>query len=132
MDWDWKKLFSDPRTVAALFAGGLIGLVIGTINGVIQKRHGGWPAFFAAICTGVGVAMIVNVGISEYIKSETARIAIVAVCAIISDDIWAGFKTLGVGFRKNPLDSVFRVLDALRGRPSAPPTDTTALSPKED
>jgi undecaprenyl pyrophosphate phosphatase UppP len=126
---DWKKFFSDPTTVVAMFTSGVAGLLIGIINGVVQKRHGGWSAFCAAIATGTGVAIIVGLALHEYVKSETLKLAIIGFCAVISDDIWAGFKTLGTGFRNNPLDSVSRVLDALRGRSSLP---TPPVAPKEE
>lgn len=120
---EWKKFFSDPATVIAFFTSGVIGLVIGIANGVIQRRHGGWGGFFAAIATGVSVAIVVGLALADYVKSETMRTAIIAICAIVSDDIWAGFKSLGGSFRKNPVDFFIRVLNALKGQstPPAPP-----------
>jgi hypothetical protein len=126
---DWKKFFSDPTTVVAMFTSGIAGLVIGIINGVVQKRHGGWPAFFAAMATGVGVAIIVGLALHEYVQSETLRLAIIGFCAVISDDIWAGFKVLGSAFKKNPIDMVMRVLAAIRGQTTLPPSPP---APKED
>lgn len=125
---DWKKFFSDPTTVVAMFTSGIIGLVIGIANGVVQKRHGGWAGFFAVIATGVSVALIVGLALVDYVKSETLRIAIIAICAVISDDIWAGFKSLGAGFKKNPIDFIMRVLGAIKGNP-LPPAPT---APKEE
>lgn len=122
---DWKKFFSDPATVVVMFTSGIAGLVIGIINGVIQKRHGGWPAFFGAIATGIGVAVIVGLALNEYVKSETLRLAIIGFCAVISDDIWAGFKVLGGLFKKNPLDMIMRVLSAIKGNPLPPAPPAT-------
>lgn len=130
MTWiDWlKKLFNEPSTLLVMFTSGALGFVIGVANGVIQKRHGGWPAFFGSALTGTIIATIVGLAVKDYVPSETVRFAIIGFCAIISDDIWAGFRTLGGAFRSNPLEFVFRVLDALRGRstqstPPATPKD---------
>lgn len=133
MPWiDWvKKLFNDPSTAIVMLTSGALGLVVGIANGVVQKRHGGWPAFFSSIATGTVIATIVGLATFDYVKSETLRYAIIGFCVVISDDIWAGFRTLGAGFRSNPLDTFFRVLDALRGRPSQP-SQPPAATPKED
>lgn len=133
MAWiDWaKKFFSEPGTVIVMLTSGALGFIVGIANGVVQKRHGGWPAFFGSVATGTVIAVVIGLGMSEYIKSETLKLAIVAVCAIISDDIWAGFKTLGASFRSNPIESFFRVLDALRGRAQTPPEPPQAPAPKE-
>jgi hypothetical protein len=132
---EWKKFFSDPATVVALFTSGVVGLLVGAINGIIQKRHGGWPAFFGAVATGAGVAIITGLALNEYVKSETLRLAIIGFCAVVSDDIWAGFRTLGGLFRKDPLDTVFRVWAAWRGAAPPPaPSAPAAIAPatKED
>lgn len=118
---DWlKKFVNDPSTVIVIFTSGAIGLFVGVANGVIQKKHGGWSGFLGAIATGLAVAVIVGLGIQDYVKSETFRLAIVGVCAVISNDIWEGLQTFGRGMRSDPLGSVVRLLDALRGRSSAP------------
>jgi len=119
MDW-LKRFFSEPSTLTALFTSGLVGLVIGTTNGAIQKRRGGWPAFFGALFTGVSIAVIVGMGIQDHVKSEAFRLAIIGACAVISDDIWAGLRTIGTGIRTDPLGSVARIIDAFRGKSSAP------------
>lgn len=131
MSWsDWlRKFFSEPGTVITMFSSGLLGLLIGIANGVVQKRHGGWPAFFGSVVTGMVIAVIVGLALSEYVKSEALRFAIIGVCAVISDDIYAGFKTLGAMFRNNPIEAFFRIVDALRGRLPTPPAN--APSPKE-
>lgn len=123
MDWfNWlKRLFHEPATLVTFITSGIVGLFIGVANGVIQKRHGGWPAFFGAIATGMSVALIVGLGINDYVKSEALRLAIIGACAVVSDDIWAGLKSLGGGLRTDPLGTVSRILDALRGKSAAPP-----------
>lgn len=117
MDWI-KRIFNDPATMVVLMSSGIIGFVIGISNGVVQKRHGGWPGFFVALTTTVAIALIVGLGTKSYIPSETTRLAIVGVCAFIADDIRAGIMAMGGGFRKDPLGYFMRVLDALRGRAS--------------
>lgn len=121
---DWlRKFVNEPGTLIVIFTSGVIGLLIGIANGVIQKKHGGWPGFFGAIATGLAVAIIVGLGIQDYVQSETFRLAIVGVCAVISNDIWEGLHTFGRGIRSDPLGSVARLIDALRGRSAAvPPT----------
>lgn len=133
MDWmDWiRKFFSDPKTVITMFSSALLGFVVGTANGVIQKRHGGWPAFWSAMVTGTVIAIIVGLALSEYIRSEALRCAIIGFCALISDDILAGFRTMGAGFRNNPLEALGRLIDALRGKPAPLPPAIPPV-PKED
>lgn len=119
MDW-LKRIFNDPATMVALISSGVLGFVVGIANGVVQKKHGGWSGFFGALLTGTVIAVIVGLGTVDYIQSETARLAIVGLCAVISDDIWAGLKSLGVGLRTDPLGTLMRIFDALRARPSVP------------
>lgn len=96
MDW-WKKLFNDPATLGVILTSGAVGLVGSIANGVIQKKHGGWGGFFGALFIGITISVIVGLGIQNYIQSETARLAIIGACAVVSDDIWAGLKSLGSG-----------------------------------
>lgn len=126
MDW-LKRLFNEPVTLGVLISSGVAGLVMGAVNGIIQQKRGGWPGFFSAMFVGMGVALIVGLGIQDYIKSETLKLAIIGACAVVSDDIWSGLKTLGTGLRTDPLGTVFRVIDALRGKlpPATPPSDPT-------
>jgi threonine/homoserine/homoserine lactone efflux protein len=126
MDWI-RKVFSDPSTFFLAVTSGILGLIVGIANGVVQKRHGGWPAFFGAMATASVVAIIVGLGLSEYVKSEALRLAIIGVCAVISDDIWAGLRTFGASVRTDPIGSFWRVVDALRGRAASP-----HAAPKED
>lgn len=119
MDW-LRKLFNEPSTLVVIFSSGVVGLVVGFANGIIQKRHGGWSGFWGALLTGVAVAVIVGLGVKNYIESETLRLAIIGVCTVVSDDIWAGLKTLGAGLRNDPLGTVVRIFDAIRARPSTP------------
>lgn len=122
MEW-LRKFFNDPLTVAAMVSSGVVGFVIGIANGVVQRKHGGWSGFVQALATAIAVAVIVGLGLEGYIKSETLRLAIIGVCAVISDDIVAGLKALGSGLRTDPLGTVSRVLDALRGRSASAPTN---------
>lgn len=131
---DWKRFFSDPATAVVLLSSGLIGFIVGVANGVVQKKHGGWPGFFAAICTAVAISMIVGLGIDGYVTNKSLQLAIVGVCALISDDIRAGFMTLGSNIRTDPLGALARIIDALRGRappPIADDLDPTPATPKE-
>lgn len=119
MDW-LKRLFTEPATLVVIFSSGVIGLAIGVANGIIQRKHGGWAGFCGAVATAAVVAVIVGLGTTSYIPSEPLRLAIIGVCAMVSDDIWAGLRTVATGLRTDPLGTVFRVIDALRGRPSTP------------
>jgi hypothetical protein len=124
MDW-LKRLFNEPVTLGVLVSSGMIGFAMGAVNGIIQRKHGGWQGFFSALFVGAGVALIVGLGIQDYVKSETFRLAIIGACAVVSDDIWAGLKTLGQGLRSDPLGSIFKVIDALRGKAPTPPPPTS-------
>jgi hypothetical protein len=68
------------------------------------------------VLVGVAVAILVGLGLEDFIASETARLAIVGACAVVSEDIWAGLKAVGNSLRKDPLGFVMRLLDAVRGR----------------
>jgi hypothetical protein len=127
MEW-LRKFFHEPGTAIVMLTGGVLGLLVGIANGVIQKRYGGWSAFFASAASGTVIGIVAGLASFDYVKSETMRYAIIAICAIISDDIWAGLRTLGASVKSNPIETFFRVLDALRGR-SVPPAVTPAPGP---
>jgi len=117
---DWlKKLFSEPQTVGIIVSSALVGLFAGLAQGVIAQRHGGWGGFLRAVLMGVAVAVIVGLGIEGFVPSETLRLAIVGACAVVSEDIWAGLRSLGSALRSDPLGFLVRVLDAVRGRDHA-------------
>lgn len=127
-DW-FKKLFAEPSTLGIIMSSAVVGVIAGLAQGV-EQRHGGWAGLGRAVLTGTAVAVIVGLGIEDFIPSETARLAIVGACAVVSEDIWAGLKTLGSAVRKDPLGFVARILDAMRGRgagaakpPPSPPND---------
>lgn len=123
--FDWRRLFSEPHTLGIIITSGLVGIVTGAAQGAVQKRHGGWGGFFTAIMTAVVVSVIVGLAIEGFVVSETLRLAIVGACAVVSEDIWNGLKTLGFGLRKDPLGFIVRVLDAVRGREPSPRAKTT-------
>jgi len=116
-DWTWlKKLFSEPTTLTAIFTSGFIGFVVSFMQGLVQKRFGDWAGFFGIMGTGISIAIIVGLGIQNYIQSEALRLSIVGACAVISDDIWLGLKTVGKSIRSDPLGTISRVLAALKGK----------------
>lgn len=120
-----KKLFSEPQTLGIIITSGVAGFFVGVLQGIVQKRHGGWGGFFSAILTGIIVSVIVGLAIQSFVTSETLRLAIVGACAVVSEDIWNGLKTLGFGLRQDPFGFVVRVLDAIRGREPSPRAKTT-------
>lgn len=114
---DWlKKLFAEPQTLGIIVSSALVGLFAGLAQGVVAKRHGGWGGFVRALLMGVAVAVIVGLGIEGFVTSETLRLAIVGACAVVSEDIWMGLRSLGTALRHDPLAFAVRVLDAVRGR----------------
>ena len=126
---DWaKKLFSEPHTLGIIVSSGIVGLIAGVYQGIVQKRHGGWGGFLQALVSGVVVSVLVGLAIEGWVPSETLRLAIIGAAAVVSEDMLAGLKTVGKAFGVDPIGAVFRVLDALRGRTPAPrvPTGTTA------
>lgn len=130
---DWvKKLFAEPSTLGIIVSSAAVGVVAGIAQGVVEKRHGGWGGFARAVLTGTAVAVIVGLGIEDFIASETARLAIVGACAVISEDIWAGLKALGSAMRRDPLGFVARVIDAVRGRAQAARKPGDAEPPAND
>lgn len=130
---DWvKKLFTEPSTLGIIVSSAVVGVVAGVAQGVVEKRHGGWGGFVRAVLTGTAVAVIVGLGIEDFIASETARLAIVGACAVISEDIWAGLKAMGSAMRRDPLGFVARVIDAVRGRGQATRKPGPAEPPAND
>lgn len=117
-DW-FKKLFTEPSTLGIIVSSAIVGVIGGIAQGVVEKRHGGWGGFARAVLTGTMVAVIVGLGIEDFVRSETARLAIVGACAVVSEDIWAGMKALGAAVREDPLGFPVKLLDALRGRNQA-------------
>lgn len=115
MDW-LRKFFNEPGTLIAVASSGIIGLVVGIANGIIQRKHGGWAGFFSAIVWGMIVSILVGLLVQDYIESEPLRLAIVGMCAVISEDIVTGLRTFGQGLRTDPVGSVAKLLNALRGR----------------
>lgn len=115
MEW-LRKFFNEPGTLIAVASGGVIGLVVGIANGIIQRKHGGWGGFFSAIMWGVIVSVLVGLLVQDYIESEALRFAIIGLCAVISDDIVTGLRTFGAGLRTDPVGYVAKVLNALRGK----------------
>ncbi|QNK67749.1 hypothetical protein [Variovorax sp. PAMC26660] len=114
---DWlKKLFTEPQTLGIIVSSALVGLFAGLAQGVVEKRHGGWGGFFRAVLTGVAVAVFVGLGIEGFVTAETLRLAIVGACAVVSEDIWMGLRSIGGAMRNDPLGFAVRLLDALRGR----------------
>lgn len=114
---DWlKKLFTEPQTLGIILSSAVVGMFAGIAQGVVQKRHGGWGGFVRALVTGVVVAIFVGLAIERFVASETLRLAIIGACAVVSEDIWMGFRTLGAALRRDPFGFVVRVLDAVRGR----------------
>lgn len=115
---DWaKKLFSEPHTLGIIISSGLVGIIAGIYQGIVQKRHGGWGGFVQALVSGVVASVIVGLAIEGWVPSETLRLAIIGAAAVVSEDILAGIKAFGKAFGADPVNAVFRTLDALRGRP---------------
>jgi hypothetical protein len=122
-----RKLFSEPQTLGIIVSSGIVGLLAGAAQGIVQKRHGGWLGFFSSLATGVTVAVLVGLAIQSSVSSETLRLAIVGAAAVMGEDIWAGLKMLGASLRKDPLGFLVRVLDAVRGRQDRRHTDFAPL-----
>ena len=116
---DWiKKLFTEPTTLGVIVTSALLGLIMGLGAGVNQFENKRWAGIVRAALLGVCVAVIVGLGVADYVKNETARLAIVGACAAIGEDIWCGLKAVGRGMRTDPLGYLSRLLAALRGRPT--------------
>lgn len=132
MSW-LERIFGDKTILAVLAFSGVIGFVGGIANGIIQKKHGTWGDFFACIFIGLIVSVIIGLGIKDHVSSEAFRFAIIGVSAVISQDIWAGFRAVGRLVSEDPLGAMARLIAALRGQnlpPSpAPPPSANAASP---
>lgn len=114
---DWlRKLFTEPTTLGVIVTSAFLGLIMGAGAGVSQFEHKRWFGIARAALMGMCVAVMVGLGVADYVGNETARLAIVGACAAIGEDIWCGLKTVGRGLRTDPLGYFSRLLDALRGR----------------
>lgn len=118
MEW-LRKFFSDPRTLGVILASGVIGLAVGFVSGLIERKHGGWLAFWQSIGKGIVVAVIVGLGIQSYVQEETMRLCIIGAAAVISDDIWLGLRAIGRLLKEDPLGTIGRLINAFRGKPAA-------------
>lgn len=127
MEW-LERFFSERGTLGAIVTSASIGMIAGVGQGLVQKKHGGWSGFLSAIAVGILVSVIVGLGIKDYVHSEAFRLAIVGGAAVISDDILAGLRALGRLIREDPLGSLSRLIDALRGK-SVAPAPTAAPPP---
>jgi ABC-type transport system involved in cytochrome c biogenesis permease subunit len=118
---DWlRKIFSEPGTLAALLSSAVVGLAVGIASGLVQRKHGGWSGFWTSLAMGIAVAVIVGLGIRDYVQSETMRLALIGAAAVIADDIFAGLRAIGRLFREDPLGALGRIIDALRGKSTKP------------
>lgn len=114
---DWlKKLFAEPTTLGIIVTSAFIGLLGGAGAGVAQFSRERWSGIARAAIIGIFVAVIVGLGVADFVSSETAKLAIVGACAAIGEDIWEGLKALGRGVRSDPLGYFARLINALRGR----------------
>ena len=67
---DWvKKLFTEPSTLGIIVSSAAVGVIAGIAQGVVEKRHGGWGGFARAVLTGTAVAVIVGLGIEDFVVS---------------------------------------------------------------
>lgn len=105
-------------TVSIVLTSMVLGLFGSSVAGAAQFKHGGWGGVIRALAMGMGIAVLVGFGVSDYVESQTLKFAIIGGCAAIAEDIWFGLKAMGTGLRSDPLAYVGRVLDALRGKSS--------------
>jgi hypothetical protein len=114
-----EYLSIQSTTVAILLSSMVVGLFGSAMAGAAQFKHGGWGGVARALVIGMGVAVLVGFGVSDYVPSQTLRFAIIGGCAAIAEDIWFGLKAIGAGLRSDPLGYVGKVIDALRGKAGA-------------
>ncbi len=115
---DWlKRIFTESTLVGIILASAIIGLIGGLASGAAQFRRNGLGGMVRAAIIGVFVAIIVGLGVADYVNSEAAKLAIVGACAAIGESILAGLHALGTGLRTDPLGTLSRIIDALRGHP---------------
>lgn len=112
---DWRKLFSEPGTLIVIFTSSVVGLCVGSAQGVLQHKYGGWAGFIGAIAKAMVVSVLVGLSMQDYIHQETLRLALIGASAVIADDIWAGLRAMGRLIREDPLGTVSEFIAALRG-----------------
>lgn len=122
---EWRKVFTEPGTLIAILTSSIVGLCVGSAQGLVQHKYGGWSGFFGAIATAMVVSVLVGLSLQEYVHQEALRLALIGASAVIADDIWAGLRAMGRLIREDPLGTVSQFFAALRGNksPTAPPKE---------
>ena len=96
---------------------GTLALVIGIFRAVINERHGGPRGLIRGILASIVVAVLVGWALTGFDLQLPVKLAIVGVCAYLADDILLGLVVIGSLFRDDPGSFIFKLFDALRGRP---------------
>lgn len=107
--------------MAALVAtAGLGGVLVAIGRMIIHQRYGGWLVWLSAGVGTVLVAVLVGLAIHDTELSTTQQAAVIGVCAYLADDILLGLGALAKLFGSDPLGTLRRIWDAVRGRETRP------------
>lgn len=95
--------------------GSVIALLVHAARHVIEQRHGSWAAWFrglvAAILTGVLVSLLMD----AVDLPHTVEMAIIAIAVYVADDVLLAVRSMGSMLGTDPMGTVRRFIDGLRG-----------------
>lgn len=113
MNYLANLLESAAMKLAAI--GAVIALLVHAARHVIEQRHGSWGAFFrgavAAVLTGVVTSLLLD----AVDLPSTVELAITCLAVYIADDVLLAVRTMGSMLATDPMDTVRRFIDGLRG-----------------
>lgn len=95
---------------------GVLGLVVGIMAGVIERRHGSIGSWLAGIAAAITVGVLMGWALKPTGLDPMWQSLMVGLCAYLAEDVLAGLRVLGTLVRTDPLGSLGRIIDALRGR----------------
>ena len=108
------------KILAAASTAGVIGLATGVARGIVQQKHNGWAGFARGLVASVLVAVLMGWALADLELTPTKTAVIVGVCAYLADDGLLGLQEVARLFGADPLGTVQRVWEALRGRGGKP------------
>ncbi len=104
------------KLAAAAAVPGTVGGVMGVLRAVFVDRHGGWWPRMRAILAAVLVAVIADFALMGESMPELRRMAIVAVAAVLGDDLVLATLAFGKMLGLDPVGALGRVWAAFKGR----------------
>jgi hypothetical protein len=107
---DWNKIIPIISSTA------VGGAAIGAFRSVIYRKYGGFWQWFALMSATVLVSVLVGLAVADTSLSHSQQAAVIGVCAFLAEDILLGLGALAGMFARDPLSTLRRFWDAIRGK----------------